>query len=193
MEAQYSVGMMNVNNGSSNKPPNTGHAIARATSASRPVAINTGRRAIRECFEAPVEQWRRACRGFRRLAKSVAIKSVGSNTASDDCSPRVCQGFARDGSVRGNWQDRRARPGSTHLVKKSNPADVLPHREGCYVLRSNLTDPSAQELWRAYIQLTEAEAADRGGGRVPDPVGRAATAEVGLAGSGVQTVQASRF
>jgi transposase len=33
--------------------------------------------------------------------------------------------------------------------------------DGCYVLRSNVTDWSAQELWRAYIQLTEAEAAFR--------------------------------
>ena len=33
--------------------------------------------------------------------------------------------------------------------------------DGCYVLRSNVTDWSAEELWRAYIQLTEAEAAFR--------------------------------
>ena len=31
----------------------------------------------------------------------------------------------------------------------------------CYVLRSNVTDWTAQELWQAYIQLTEAEAAFR--------------------------------
>jgi hypothetical protein len=33
--------------------------------------------------------------------------------------------------------------------------------EGCYLLRSNVADWSAQELWRTYIQLTEAEAAFR--------------------------------
>jgi transposase len=33
--------------------------------------------------------------------------------------------------------------------------------EGCYLLRTNVTDLSAQELWRTYIQLTEAEAAFR--------------------------------
>jgi hypothetical protein len=33
--------------------------------------------------------------------------------------------------------------------------------EGCYRLRSNLTDWSGQDLWRAYTQLTEAEAAFR--------------------------------
>ena len=33
--------------------------------------------------------------------------------------------------------------------------------QGCYVLRSNVADWSADELWRAYMQLTEAEAAFR--------------------------------
>jgi hypothetical protein len=33
--------------------------------------------------------------------------------------------------------------------------------DGCYVLRSNIPDWSPQDLWRTYIQLTEAEAAFR--------------------------------
>ena len=33
--------------------------------------------------------------------------------------------------------------------------------EGCYLLRSNVTDWSGEDLWRAYTQLTEAEAAFR--------------------------------
>jgi transposase len=33
--------------------------------------------------------------------------------------------------------------------------------EGCYLLRSNVTDWSEEDLWRTYIQLTEAEAAFR--------------------------------
>jgi len=33
--------------------------------------------------------------------------------------------------------------------------------EGCYLLRSNITDWTPDDLWRAYIQLTEAEAAFR--------------------------------
>jgi transposase len=32
---------------------------------------------------------------------------------------------------------------------------------GCYILRTNVTDWSDEELWKAYIQLTEAEAAFR--------------------------------
>jgi transposase len=33
--------------------------------------------------------------------------------------------------------------------------------EGCYMLRTNITDWSGEDLWKAYIQLTEAEAAFR--------------------------------
>ena len=35
------------------------------------------------------------------------------------------------------------------------------HSEGCYVLRTNVTDWDAETLWRTYVQLTEAEAAFR--------------------------------
>jgi len=35
------------------------------------------------------------------------------------------------------------------------------HSEGCYVLRTNITDWDAETLWRMYVQLTEAEAAFR--------------------------------
>jgi hypothetical protein len=33
--------------------------------------------------------------------------------------------------------------------------------EGCYVLRTNVTDWTPEELWKTYIQLTEAESAFR--------------------------------
>jgi len=39
--------------------------------------------------------------------------------------------------------------------------DWVRHSEGCYVLRSNIADWSPEDLWRTYIQLTEAEAAFR--------------------------------
>ena len=35
------------------------------------------------------------------------------------------------------------------------------HSQGCYVLRTNVTDWSPEELWRTYIQLSDAEAAFR--------------------------------
>lgn len=35
------------------------------------------------------------------------------------------------------------------------------HTEGCYILRTNVNDWSPEQLWRTYIQLTDAEAAFR--------------------------------
>jgi transposase len=40
-------------------------------------------------------------------------------------------------------------------------ADWSQHADGCYLLRSNLTDIDAATLWKRYIQLTEAEWAFR--------------------------------
>jgi transposase len=53
--------------------------------------------------------------------------------------------------------------GRTQLVwkKVENWRDWATLSEGCYLLRSNVNDWSAQDLWRAYIQLTDAEAAFR--------------------------------
>jgi len=45
--------------------------------------------------------------------------------------------------------------------KKEDRRDWAELSEGCYMLRSNITDWSPQELWEAYIQLTEAESAFR--------------------------------
>ena len=39
--------------------------------------------------------------------------------------------------------------------------DWARHSEGCYLLRSNIADWSPEDLWRTYIQLTDAEAAFR--------------------------------
>ena len=49
------------------------------------------------------------------------------------------------------------------LVWSAKPEwdDWATHSEGCYVLRTNITDWDAETLWRTYIQLSEAEAAFR--------------------------------
>lgn len=46
-------------------------------------------------------------------------------------------------------------------LKKENRRALATLNEGCYLLRTNVTDWSAEDLWHAYIQLTEAEAAFR--------------------------------
>ncbi|MEN6503755.1 MAG: IS1634 family transposase [Planctomycetaceae bacterium] len=55
------------------------------------------------------------------------------------------------------------RDGSAWLDWSKDPAwqDWAALSEGCYILRSNVTDWTDHELWEAYIQLTEAEGAFR--------------------------------
>jgi hypothetical protein len=45
--------------------------------------------------------------------------------------------------------------------KISERTDWVTLSAGCYLLRSNVSDWSDEDLWKAYIQLTEAEAAFR--------------------------------
>ncbi len=58
---------------------------------------------------------------------------------------------------------RQRDDGGTELVWKKVKAwqDWSELSEGCYLLRTNVADWSDEELWKAYIQLTEAEAAFR--------------------------------
>jgi transposase len=55
----------------------------------------------------------------------------------------VPAGLRLDWSVRAEWDDWAR------------------HSEGCYVLRTNISDWTPEALWRTYIQLTQAEAAFR--------------------------------
>jgi transposase len=48
-----------------------------------------------------------------------------------------------------------------HWSQRTDAEGWARSSQGCYVLRSNVTDWSAEDLWRAYMQLTEAEAAFR--------------------------------
>jgi transposase len=57
-------------------------------------------------------------------------------------------------------RDASGRVGVTWSRKAAALASAE-RREGCYLLRSNVTDWTAEELWKAYMQLTEAEAAFR--------------------------------
>jgi hypothetical protein len=48
-----------------------------------------------------------------------------------------------------------------HIKQNAEFDDWAELSEGAYLLRSNITDWSDQQLWKAYIQLTQAEAAFR--------------------------------
>jgi len=56
-----------------------------------------------------------------------------------------------------------ARPSGLRLVWSTRPEweEWARYSEGCYILRTNIDNWSAEDLWRTYIQLTEAEAAFR--------------------------------
>src|SRR5205823_6766825 len=76
----------------------------------------------------------------------------------------------KDGKVHRYWRLVRsvrmepdACPAGFRLAVAYNAAfdDWAALSEGAYLLRSNITDWSDQQLWKAYIQLTQAEAAFR--------------------------------
>jgi len=56
-----------------------------------------------------------------------------------------------------------ARPAGVRLKWSARPEwdDWARHSEGCYVLRTNIHDWDVEQLWRTYVQLSEAEAAFR--------------------------------
>jgi transposase len=60
-------------------------------------------------------------------------------------------------------EDDATRPSGLRLSWSAKPEwdDWAQHSEGAYVLRTNVHEWSEEELWRTYIQLTEAEAAFR--------------------------------
>ena len=58
--------------------------------------------------------------------------------------------------------ERDGRPGlQVTWTKKEQWRQWAVLSEGCYLLRTNLRDRSAQDLWQTYIQLTQAESAFR--------------------------------
>ena len=67
------------------------------------------------------------------------------------------------GAFKITFEDAPKRGSGLRLRWERNTAwaEWASHSEGCYLLRSNIRDWSAQDLWRTYIQLTQAEAAFR--------------------------------
>jgi transposase len=59
--------------------------------------------------------------------------------------------------------DDPSRPATLRLewTRRAEWDEWSKHSEGCYVLRTNVTDWTPEELWKTYIQLTEAESAFR--------------------------------
>lgn len=122
------------------------------------------------------------CRSEDRRTKEKAIHErfekrieEGLKKIEVTCSKRKCDAITiakRVGRLLGQ-NSRAAGLFETDVIKTADGATkLLWHKveawrnwaalsEGCYLLRSNINDWSPEELWNAYIQLTEAEAAFR--------------------------------
>jgi transposase len=112
-------------------------------------------RAMRQRFEQRIEK------GLEAIAKSCAQRKydlgvierrVGRLLGINSRAARLYTvEVSRDASRRVGvtWSKRAA------VVQSAE------RRDGCYLLRSNVADWTAEDLWKAYMQLTEAEAAFR--------------------------------
>jgi hypothetical protein len=106
-------------------------------------------------FERRIEegliQLEASCRHRKQTPVAVAERLgrlLGRNTRAAGLFQVEVTGTAREGA-RLSWS------------KKPEWRAWARLSEGCYMLRSNVTDWKPQELWEAYIQMTDAEAAYR--------------------------------
>ncbi len=111
--------------------------------------------AMRERFERHIETGlaaiQRGCEK-RRQAASVIERRVGRLLGLNSRAAGLYHVEVTRGSSGGAW---------LNWSKKSAALESAQRREGCYLLRSNVAHWTAEELWKAYMQLTDAEAAFR--------------------------------
>jgi len=121
----------------------------------RSAARATKEQAIRERFVARIvaglQKIRAACRR-RRCAVGNIERRVGRLLGRNSRAARLFRVRVEarpDGGARLRWS------------RRSTAQAWAQSSQGCYVLRSNVADWDAEELWRAYMHLTDAEAAFR--------------------------------
>jgi len=107
-------------------------------------------RRFEERIEKELDKITASC-ARRKWKKEVIDRRVGRVMAKNSRAAGLFEVDVAevDGRARITWR------------KKDAWRDWATLSEGCYLLRSNVTDWSSEELWKAYIQLTEAEAAFR--------------------------------
>jgi transposase len=111
-------------------------------------------RAIHERFEKRIEEGLKKIQagcGKRKASPTQVAQRVGGLLGENSRAAKLLEVNVEAGSDGGQLQWKK-------LESWREWARIS---EGCYLLRSNVTDWSGEELWRAYIQLTEAEAAFR--------------------------------
>lgn len=111
-------------------------------------------KAMHERFEKRIdealEKVQTSCRK-RKWKKEVIDRRIGTI-------------MAKNSRAAGLFEVRVKQTGGRAVVswtKNEKWRDWATLNEGCYLLCTNVTDWSAEDLWQAYIQLTEAEAAFR--------------------------------
>jgi transposase len=112
-------------------------------------------KAIHDRFAAKIEK------GLTKLTQACAKRKLKNL----DVERRIGRLLGQNTRAEGLFLvETIARPDGGTDVVWSKREDVRTWSElsqGCYMLRSNVTDWSAEDLWRAYMQLTQAEAAFR--------------------------------
>jgi len=134
--------------------PETGETIILCRSAER----RTKEQAMHEKFSLRIEA------ALARLAGRIArSKAPADQTRGNRQIGRILQQNQRAAARFVATLIDDTSPAGFHLEVAISPAfdDWAAVSEGAYLLRSNITDWSDQRLWKAYIQLTQAEAAFR--------------------------------
>ena len=134
--------------------PETGETVILCRSADR----RSKERAMHDKFSRRIETAlerlaARVARSKRRLDSALVNRQIG----------RILQQNQRAAARFAIALEPDDCPGGFRLAVVCNAAfdDWAALSEGAYLLRSNITDWSDQQLWKAYIQLTQAEAAFR--------------------------------
>jgi transposase len=136
------------------RSPETGETIVLCRSADR----RNKERAMHDKFSQRIELAlerlaSRIARSRRRLDRELVNRQIGRILQQNQRAARRFQvRLAEDGG-----------PAGFRLEVEVNAAfdDWAALSEGAYLLRSNIKDWSDEQLWKAYIQLTQAEAAFR--------------------------------
>lgn len=111
--------------------------------------------AIHERFERRIEE------GLRKIQASCCKRKYDRVTIATRVGRLMGQNSRAAGLFK--TQVKKTSDGRTKLLfnKVESWRNWAALSEGCYMLRTNINNFSGEELWRAYIQLTEAEAAFR--------------------------------
>jgi transposase len=134
--------------------PETGETIILCRSAER----RSKEQAMHEKFSRRIEialdrLAARILRSKRRLDPAAVNRQIGRILQQNQrAAARFAVCLEDDGGLAGF---------RLHVEVQAGFDDWAALSEGAYVLRSNITDWSDEQLWKAYIQLTQAEAAFR--------------------------------